>query len=287
VYVRIPERSTDEKRRASRLARRSDLATHRATARKAAGELLSQLPAQLPALPDDVADDIEDAALVTAWGRAAVPRNGYGRREIEDVPVIEEPMRLIQQLCGIAKGVLALGLPAAAAAAITRRIALDSMPAARHAVLAALSTGEVLNTSSCARRAKLHRHVTRMTLEELAAIGVVENDRQDDDADDHEGVIKWNLKGDDGAIIAGVFEAHRQSRGGWHETWVYTSTSPPIREEESGSTGGQPTFGATPEGSDRCHICEAELWAPALQQRGTCEKCSRNAEPSETDRAAS
>jgi hypothetical protein len=42
-------------------------------------------------IPNAVADAIEDAVLVTCRGRAAVPRNGYGRREIEDVPTIEEP----------------------------------------------------------------------------------------------------------------------------------------------------------------------------------------------------
>ena len=96
-------------------------------------------------------------------------------------------MRLIQQLGGIARGVLALGLSATAAAAIARRVALDSMPATRHAVLAALSTGEVLSTAGCARAAHLDRKVCRMALEELAAIGVVENDRSDEEDDDPSG----------------------------------------------------------------------------------------------------
>jgi hypothetical protein len=130
-------------------------------------------------------------------GQRSSPPNGYGRCEIEDVPVVEEPMRLIQQLCGIARGVLALGLPATAAAAIARRVALDSMPAARHAVLKALSTGEVLTTAGCARAAHPDRKVARMALEELAAIAVVENDR-DGEEDDPVGAVNWRLKGDDG-----------------------------------------------------------------------------------------
>jgi hypothetical protein len=272
LYVRIPERSTVEKRQAAKLARRSDLAAHRAAARKAVAELLAQLSADLPELRDDIADDIEDAALVTTWGRAAVPRNGYGRREIEDVPVIEEPMRLVQQLGGIARGVLALGLPATAAAAITRRLALDSMPAARHAVLAALSTGEVLSTSACARAANLDRKVARMGLEELAAIGVVENDRSDEE-DDPVGVVQWQLSGDDGTVVSDVFEAHRADGWGWDETWVYTSPSPPIREEESTSAGGEPTLRPTPEMHDYCSICGAGLWHPDSRRRGICEKC--------------
>jgi hypothetical protein len=221
------------------LARRSDLAAHRKSAREAAANLLTHL-GKLPELPGDVADEIEDAALVTAWGRGAVPRNGYGRREIEGVPIVEEPMRLVQQLGGIARGVLALGLPATAASVIASRIALDSMPDARRAVLQVLAAGEVLSTSACARQAKLHRHVARMALEDLAAIRVVANNRQDEETDDHEGAVDWALTGDDA-----VFEAFHQSGGGWHETWVYTSTSPPWRSGESTSTGGIPTLRAT------------------------------------------
>jgi hypothetical protein len=123
-------------------------------------------------------------------------------------------MRLIQQLCGIARGVLALGLPATAAAAIARRVALDSMPAARHAVLKALSTGEVLTTAGCARAAHPDRKVARMALEELAAIAVVENDR-DGEEDNPVGAVNWRLKGDDGEVVVAVFEAHLNSgRGG-------------------------------------------------------------------------
>jgi hypothetical protein len=287
LQVRIAERSTEEKRRASQLARRGDLAAHRAAARKTVAELLSRLPDDLPELPDNIADEIEDAALVTAWGRAAVPRNGYGRREIEGIPIVEEPMRLVQQLTGIARGVLALGLPATAAAAIARRLALDSMPEARRAVLQALATGEVLSTSGCARQANLHRHVARMALEDLAAIGVVANNRQDEETDDHEGVVNWALTGDDGVIITDVFEAFLQSGGGWHETWVYTSTSPPKREEEDDSTIGEPTLRATSEDPpdqttvppdaaemhDFCTLCGNPLMAPRSRQRGMCESC--------------
>jgi hypothetical protein len=198
-------------------------------------------------------------------------------------------MRLVQQLGGIARGILALGLPTTAAAAIARRLALDSMPATRHAVLGALSTGEVLSTSACARAANLDRKVCRMALEELAAIGVVENDRSDEE-DDPTGVVNWCLSGDDGAVIVSVFEAHRASGWGWDETWVYTSTSPQEREEESTGTGGQPTFRPTSaESSDghshpprqdatysRCQICGTDLFNAVQRERGTCGPCYMN-----------
>lgn len=244
LYVRIPDRTLAEKRYAAQLARRGGLADLRKRAREDAAAILEA--ARTPdTLPAGLLDSIEDAALVTAWGRAAVPRNGYGRREIEGVPITEEPMRLVQQLGAIAGGVLALGLPEAAAALVTRQIALDSMPAARHAVLAALATGEVLTTAGVARTAGLDRKVARFNLEELAAVGVVENDRADDEQDELTGTVHWSLAGAEGAIIAGVFTAARAA-GGWDETWGPTPHPPQKGETGEAFTGVQPTLRPTP-----------------------------------------
>ena len=147
---------------------------------------------------------IEDASpLVTAWGRGSVPRNGYGRRDIEGMPVVEEPMRLVQQLGALARGVLALGLPEQVAAVIARRVALDSMPEARRAALLALSTGGVLSTSGCARAAGLDRKVARMTLEDLDVIGVVENNRADEE-DEPTGSVLFAAVVKTGPSVPGV-----------------------------------------------------------------------------------
>ncbi|WP_141844650.1 hypothetical protein [Humibacillus xanthopallidus] len=253
VYVRLPERATDEKRRASALARRGNLTEHRTAARTAASRVLAAAGALVDYLPDEVADRIEDAALVTAWGRASVPRNGYGRREIEGMPVIEEPMRLVQQLSMVARGVLALGMPDSAAVAIARRVALDSMPESRRAVLGALSSGELLSTSACARDAGLDRKVARHTLEDLAAIGIVTNDRVDDEDEEPTGTVNWYLAGDDGSLVADVVRAHVRF-GGWDETWVYTSTSPQRERETPSDTKVIPTLRPTPD-DGLCSSC--------------------------------
>ena len=242
LYCRIPERTLAEKRHAAALARRGGLAEKRQAAREAVVRILEA--ARVPdSIPEELAAAVEDAALVTAWGRAAVPRNGYGRREIEGVPIVEEPMRLVQQLGGVGAGVLALGLPVDAAVTVCRRLALDSMPAARHAVLAALSSGEVLSTAGVARVAGLDRKVARFQLEELAAVGVVENDRDEDESDELVGAVHWSLSGDEGAVIAEVFAAERAA-GGWDETWVSTTPPPPNRD---GDIDRQPTLRPTPD----------------------------------------
>ena len=140
----------------------------------------------------------------------------------------------------------------------------------------------MLSTAACAREAGLDRKVARMALEELAAIGVVWNDHEADDSDDHQGVVRWSLKGDDGALIAKVFGEFAE-RQGWDEILVYTPTSPPQRGEESGIPGEQPYFRPTPGGPsdqaqqqpfDYCQTCGQRLTMhPDSQRHGICERC--------------
>ena len=119
-------------------------------------------------LDDEMSDALIDAAIVACYGRAAVERNGYGRREISSVAVVEEPPRLTGQLGLLARALLALGLDRDAAIALCRRCALDSIPQARRLALAVLARGGA-TASMLARETGCHRHVARMALEELEA----------------------------------------------------------------------------------------------------------------------
>jgi hypothetical protein len=196
-------------------------------------------------VPESIEDAVEDAALVTCWGRAAVPRHGYGNRQIDGLPTVEEPPRLVQQLLGLARGLLALELPEALVTALVRRVALDSMPAMRGAVLAALSLGEPLSTAALGRAAGLDRKVAKMQAEELQAIGVVHGAREGDWDDENEESDKrrvtWQLVGDDGALIADVFAAQRCDPG-WDEVWVPI----PLPPRRRARTGRHPTLRPTP-----------------------------------------
>jgi hypothetical protein len=238
VYTRIAEPTTEAKQRATARARRGGLDAHRDTARKTAETLIAAAAARVPDdVPDDVFTVIADAALVTCWGRAAVPRHGYGRREIDGIPVVESPPRVVRQLHALARGLLALGLPDGYAAALARRVALDSMPEDRRAVLAALSGGEILTTSKLAAEAGLHRHVARMRAEELEVIGVLRGIRPGADLDEEfdRRPVSWCLNGDDGQVIADVFKRHAADVG-WHEIWVTHSSTPQEQDEDDQET---------------------------------------------------
>lgn len=229
IYLRLPERTPEQKREAARLARRRGLGEARRRAADRARQLLDGID-ELPEVPESIRNPLDDAALVATQGRAAVARNGYGRREIEAMPIVEEPMRLVQQLAALASGVLALGLPESVALQVARRAALDSIPEARHRVLEVLAyqqhTGELLSTAALARAAGVNRRVARMALEELAAIGVVDEDRTEaDDREESSGAVWWSLT-PSGDLIGEVFRAHKGAEGGCYEMLVYTSHSP-------------------------------------------------------------
>ncbi len=209
LLVRLPDRDTAQRREAAALARRATSKMRIEAARLAQLCVQSaRARAETVVVPDAVEQTIEDAALVLCWGRASVPRNGYGRREITGQADVEEPMRIIQQLGLFARGLLALGLDVEQTIAVCRRLALDSMPGNRRAVLEALvtlhdtppipakidATGiepdnvdlggyaapEITRcdlrghtTARVAREARMHRHVAAMVLEELELIGLV------------------------------------------------------------------------------------------------------------------
>jgi hypothetical protein len=234
IYTRIAEPDAAAKRRATDRARKGGLDDHRGAAAKTADALIGDAVRRVADdVPDSVFDVIREAALVTCWGRAAVPRHGYGRREIDGMAVTEAPPRVVRQLHTIARGLIALGLPDGYTAALIRGVALDSMPEDRRQVLAALAQGEVLSTAGLAREAGLHRHVARMRAEELEVIGVVSGTRDGPDTDDEHDrrPVNWRLYGDDGQVISDVFAEHEASVG-WHEIMLTHSTTPQDQEEE-------------------------------------------------------
>lgn len=240
VNYRIPERDTRAKRRAARLARRGSLSEHRQRARQLAADIVESARRRISGtnVSEAMYDAIEDAALVTCWGRAAVPRFGYGKREIDGPATIEEPPRLIKQLHGMARGLLALGLDEETATALVRKVALDSMPAVRFAVLDALAKGGQALTAEVGRLAGLERGVARRTLEELEVVGIVRSERDGptsnlDDAETDRRPCQWRLVGEDGALVSRVLVDHESARG-CAEKWVPTPQPPKNGDDENG-----------------------------------------------------
>jgi hypothetical protein len=116
------------------------------------------------------------AALVVR-GRSAVERDGYSR-EIELVPDPEAPTRLIIVLDRLLAGLDAIGADRDRALQIVTKVALDSIPAIRHACLRALEPYDELDTNQVATAVRYPAATVRRTLEDLTAHGLVECERQ-------------------------------------------------------------------------------------------------------------
>jgi IclR-like helix-turn-helix domain-containing protein len=214
LFYRLGTKPTQEKRVTSRKARAAaaEVRKYRAEVQHLAHGIVSDAGqrARDAILSDEAGGQIDDMAIVTCFGRGVVPRNGYGRREIEGLAVVEEPPRLAGQLTQLALGLVALGLDETAALRLCRRAALDSMPEVRRRVLDQLATSDrELTVTEVANGASCHRAVARRTLEDLHAIGLVDGEDADEDPDARYRPHCWWLAGDDIQLIRTVLAEAR------------------------------------------------------------------------------
>lgn len=213
LYLRLPSTDAKQRRDASRKARDGGLtlAEHRSRVRVLANAIVREAKGRLReqgSIGELLGDQIDDAALIACLGRASVPRDGYGRREIIGMPTVEEPPRIAGQLDKLARALLALGLNEKDTGALCRRAALDSMPRERLACLEALAGGEPLSQSAVARYAGCNRNVARRALEELAAIDVATYlGAEKEDGENQRG--PWHLAGENAELIQAVLSAPR------------------------------------------------------------------------------
>jgi hypothetical protein len=230
LYYRMADQDSGTGRKRARRAQKAapEIEARRAAARKLAADLIRTAARVAPGitLPADMAERLIDLAIVVGLGRGAVPRHGYGRREIDGLATVESPPRLTLQLTTLARCLLALGLDQESALSLCWRAALSSMPDIRRRVLTELAGGEELTVSEIARRTGAHRHPTRFALEELEVIGVSWSEEQEEDSSDRFPSRRpWRLDGEDAVLVAEVMAAHS-----WHEKW-----GPPPEPPEEGS----------------------------------------------------
>jgi hypothetical protein len=215
LYWRLPDRDTNAKTVTGRRAyHASELAGHRSKVAELARQVITDaIPvASRITLDDAFGDALVDVAVAAGYGRAAVPRSGYGRREIEGMPVVEDPPRLVGQLVLLARGLTALGLDRRKVLGMCTWAALYSMPQQRLAVLQALLQADdgQLAVSEIARRAGCHRQVTRFALEELECVGITRGPDHDEDDRTVGGFpvpSLWRLDGDNAGLVTSVLKA--------------------------------------------------------------------------------
>jgi hypothetical protein len=207
LYLRLRPAAEQRRRQQARKVFNDDgLRRLREQASALAAEVVREAREHLPArLSERTLEVIEDVVLVTCLGRATVPVEGWGRsRAITGMATIEEPPRLAGQVHRLGRCLAALGLEDTEIETLCRRTALDSIPASRRAVLGALAKRDRLTVAEVARTAECHRQTAKLTLEELAAIGVAYYEGEDEETDP-KAVRRWSVGGDYGPLIRQVF----------------------------------------------------------------------------------
>jgi len=144
----------------------------------AADSTLAQLgtPRSRTAEEDDL---LISLATLVVRARSAVERDGY-RRDIELVPGSEAPTRLVIMLARLLDGLDAIGCDRNLAMRHVQKVAFDSVPALRLAVLRSLHDDGTQDTNAISETVRHPTQTTRRSLEDLVAHGLVECTRQGD-----------------------------------------------------------------------------------------------------------
>ncbi len=260
LYIRTDAASTEDKRAAARKARRRHQAAEDRKIIRAAGSALVARARTKVAdvdLSDDAHEALDDAALVACWGRASVPRQTWGRRDVDGVAVVEEPPRLVRQLGTLARCLVALGDHERDAVDLARRCALDTVPAARRDCLRYLADGVEATVSQIARRTRHHRDVIRRALEDMQIVGLTtcpireEADVDQDDPPNRTAPAPWRLHGDDGELAAAVLNEHRRAQKRASNLPQEVGTPPPTPPSKGKEAHEQPTFCGKPDAPDQ------------------------------------
>jgi hypothetical protein len=126
--------------------------------------------APIPGMPEDIKRAIASVAEVVARGRTPIQRERDD--SVDYVPESEGATRLAQQLCQLAKGSARLegrAMVDATDLAVVHRVAFDTMPPKRAAVLRALMRGESAEASGLALTTR------KRALEDLEMVGLIDN----------------------------------------------------------------------------------------------------------------
>jgi hypothetical protein len=181
VYMRMGTRDRETKQAVTRralTAKDSDAAPHREMAQLYAEGLVNQAQKVVEnvEVSEDLTQTIEKAAQVVCWGRASVPREATGQRDVCGIPEVEESPRVAKQLHTFARCLLAMGLTEDEATALVCRVAVDTMPAMRERAMSELvrATGPI-SSADVEKRMGCSWKTANRALEDFEALGLIEH----------------------------------------------------------------------------------------------------------------
>jgi hypothetical protein len=167
VYLRLPEadrRALARRALADRGQEREMRVQLRAVVRDYVDSLDLTTPTELPT------ETIVALADFATRARSAVVRDSFSSREIVASPQPEAPARFAKQLATMMQALQIMGLSAAESEVLVRRLAFDSVPPDRLAVLRVLRAGHEMPTAKVGEAVDLPTTTARRLLEDLAAL---------------------------------------------------------------------------------------------------------------------
>ena len=131
-------------------------------------------------------------ALFTTRCRSAVERDSFSSREIQLIPGVESPTRLVKVLAQLLRGLQVVGVAQERAWQLVEKTAFDSMPALRQKVILALLEIDINTvTSDLATRLGYPTVTIRRALEDLACHGIVKRESQGEGRADLWSLTEW------------------------------------------------------------------------------------------------
>jgi energy-coupling factor transporter ATP-binding protein EcfA2 len=176
VLYRLPE--VDPDTQARRALSHAGQETRMRKELAAAVQALLESAGSTPRITDEAERTrLVGLATLAVRARSAVERDNYSR-EIELVPGPEAPTRLIVVLDRMLAGLDVIGVSRTDAWKVITKLALDSVPALRLAILNTLKGGQA-DTNDISGKVLHPASTTRRALEDLVAHGLVELERQE------------------------------------------------------------------------------------------------------------
>jgi hypothetical protein len=160
------------------------------------GKLLAGATNATVTLSEAEEDTALDLANLIAWVRSPVEREYNG--EPMFAHDLEVPTRLVKQLVQLVRGGLAIGMGRDDALAMAERVAADTMPPRRLAVLAEVWEHPDTTPADVGRGRNLPWRTADRTLKELHLLGLL-------DADDPDGRTRYRLAEDVDAGTLAIF----------------------------------------------------------------------------------
>lgn len=199
VYFRLTNKRADRGKQAeSALNNIGQFAEMRHDLSDAMAELFNPFP-PLPGIGQFLSrprrEQLTALADFTSMARSAVNRDPYRRYVIENVPAPESPARLAGELAVLLGSLAAVGVEEQAAWRVVRKVAADSVPPVRAAILNALAAAtRPMPLATIAAQVKPSKTTVLYSLEDLGSLGVLAKLKGHTGAADLWKLSEWSLQ---------------------------------------------------------------------------------------------